>query len=177
MAVSSGNQTLSLCKYRGFKNALSKSLTLFGSGRFTIEGFFVNPVNLNKLDLVVRVRKPDNIDNIAMLEYNYCDLYLKDAVKTTTYKHFYYFINKVEFVGSNTFDLYLRLDVLYTHYNFLITCFATITESQNDFTPFASNFENIFDVRPQFQKIDFSVVQPFGNSDSVILITTKGKTT
>lgn len=84
-----------------------------------------------------------------------------------------YFIENVSREKNNVITLELNLDVLQTFKTEILNSVGTIVTRENA-NKFISNRNDIHDVRPQFEKINFSVNSPFDENGNIIMITLKG---
>jgi hypothetical protein len=138
--------------YTGAKNVLNKSLN-----NPTIKtGLLYDKTDI--LHPVVTIRTFTTLNNL-----NYC--FIPELNR-------YYFINNFEINGTKT-TLYLSVDVLMSYKTDILNSFGTIVSRENA-NKYIVSRENIYDIRPQFQKIDFSVNSPFNSEGQIIMITLKG---
>lgn len=151
--------TLKLYKYSGKNNVVSKVLD--DSTAQTLNGVFYD--YYDTITPQIKVRTKANLNDLQ--KFNYC--FIADL------ENKYYFVEKINILSNDVFRFDLRLDVLNTYKTQILAATATATTAENA-TPYLSNRENVFDVRPQFEKIAFSVETPFTEYGDMILTTIKG---
>lgn len=84
----------------------------------------------------------------------------------------YYFIDNVSREKSDLLKLELYLDVLQTYKEKILNCKGYITNKEQS-NKFISTYDNITDVQPNFEKINFPNSNLFLTTPQIILITTK----
>ena len=75
-------------------------------------------------------------------------------------------------VDSDNYDISLSLDVLKTYEDEIMSATATVVEQQ-DADKFLSSRQQLFDVRPQINRIDFEP-NLFDAEGNLIMVTLKG---
>ena len=88
----------------------------------------------------------------------------------------YYFVDRVEYVGNNTYEIALRIDVLKTYESEILAATGRVSESDNP-DPYISNRESVFDRRAKFEKVEFENKDVFNADGSIIMVTIKGRET
>lgn len=147
---------VTLYQYNGKSNVINKTL----QNGVNVDGAIKDTANV--ITPLLRLRTKENLQNIQ--NYNY--VYIAALNR-------YYFVENAEIISSDVIILRLRVDVLKSYQNAILASTATITERENA-NKFISTRANIHDVRPQFQKIDFSVNAPFDENGTLIMVTLKG---
>ena len=84
----------------------------------------------------------------------------------------YYFVSEMRQDG-NVCIVHLNVDVLMTYKNVILTSTGTLTKGENT-NKYLSNRENIYDVRPNTQKVDFPNKNLLNENGSIIMVTIKG---
>lgn len=147
---------ITLYQYSGKNNVVNKTLT----NGVNVDGTIKEPFNV--LRPIVKFRTNNNLQNVMI--YNYC--YIADLNR-------YYFVNSIDAQSADVFILTLSVDVLKSYENEIKAASGTITNRENG-NKFISNRANIHDLRPTFEKIDFSVNAPFDETGTLIMVTLKG---
>ena len=151
--------TLKLYRYSGKNNVIDKVLDETTAA--TLNGVFYD--YYDKITPSIKVRTNANLTDLQ--RFNYC------FVPTLNNK--YYFVDKITILSTNVFRFDLRLDVLKTYATEIKAATVTVTAKEN-----ADNYINsrqtFTDVRPNIEKINFSVNAPFVESGDIILTTIKG---
>lgn len=141
---------LNLYNYNGKSNVINKTL----QNEILLNGLFYNDFDIYTPD--VAIRQPVNIN-----VFNYAFLPL--------FNRFYFIVDT--FIVSNTKTvLKLKLDVLKTYANELLTATGTVTQKENS-NKFISDRRKIYDIRPNFDKIGFDYTFKKGD---IVMITLKG---
>lgn len=107
---------------------------------------------------VVIVKSP------TMITANYCKIEKLNR---------YYFIDKVFYRSCDKWELQLRVDVLKTYATQILQANATVTVRDNP-NKYVSNRNNVYNRKPNFEKIDFPKKGLFNKEGSIIMITIKG---
>lgn len=149
---------ITLYQYSGKNNVVNKTL----SNGVNVDGTLKDAANV--LRPIVKFRTKTDLQNIA--SYNYAYIAALNR---------YYFVNSVDIVAADTFLLSLSVDVLKTYENEIAAASGTILNRENG-NKFISSRANIHDLRPTFEKIDFSVNAPFDADGTLIMVTLKGNT-
>lgn len=84
----------------------------------------------------------------------------------------YYFVSELNQDG-NICTVHLRVDVLQTYKEKILSSSATLTKSENG-NKYLSNRSNVVDVRPNFRKLDFPNKELINETGSIIMVTIKG---
>lgn len=84
----------------------------------------------------------------------------------------YYFVSELNQDG-NICTVRLRVDVLQTYKEKILTSSATLTKGTN-VNKYLSNRSNVVDVRPNFRKLDFPNKELINETGSIIMVTIKG---
>lgn len=87
----------------------------------------------------------------------------------------YYFVDRVEYVGNNTYELSLRVDVLKTYETQILAATGRVSESDNP-NPYISNRETVFDRQPNFEQVPFANTGLLNETGGIIMVTLKGTT-
>lgn len=87
----------------------------------------------------------------------------------------YYFVESVEFVGNMTYDLALTIDVLKTYETQILDATGRVTERDNA-NPHISTRQNVYNMQPNFEKINFSNTGLLNETGTIVMITLKGTT-
>lgn len=88
----------------------------------------------------------------------------------------YYFVDRVEYVGNNTYELSLTVDVLKTYENEILNATATVQESDTPL-PYISTRKNVYDMKPHLETVAFPNTGLYNENGSIVMITIKGRTT
>lgn len=137
-------------KFKGRSNEVSKTL---GEGA-TMRGWLRNDFNVFQPTL--------NVRNKDLMQYNYCYILGK-----------YYFVDSV-ITSADTYNLQLTEDVLMTYKDNILQSVGVVTKRANA-DKYISNRTNVYNVKPQKQKLSFSNGGLFNDEGSIIMITIKGK--
>lgn len=146
---------VNLYQYGGKNNVINKTLDETPQ---TATGVLIEPFDVIHPKIKFRCEPP--------FIYNY--LYITQLNR-------YYFVTNTEILNANTVLLSLQLDVLKTYATDLLNATGTINAKENA-NAYISNRDNIHDVRPITEKINFSVNEPFNENGTLIMVTIKGKT-
>lgn len=138
--------------YTGKREIINKSLGVSNA---------LNGLLYNRFDTITPVIKIRYNGNFP---FNYA--YINEFDK-------YYFIEKITRIDNNYIEISFEIDVLKTYSNALLLATGTITESDSA-SAYLSTRDIITDVRPNFNKLDFSVNAPFDADGKIIMITLKG---
>ena len=84
----------------------------------------------------------------------------------------YYFVSEKQQDGDIC-TVRLRVDVLFTYKDIILNSTATLTKSENG-NKYLSNRSNVFDVRPNIQKVDFPNKNLLNSEGQIIMVTIKG---
>lgn len=84
----------------------------------------------------------------------------------------YYFVSEKQQDGDIC-TVRLRVDVLVTYKDIILNSTATLTKSENG-NKYLSNRSNVFDVRPNIQKVDFPNKNLLNSEGQIIMVTIKG---
>lgn len=120
----------------------------------TINGLMYDTFNLINTTLLVRYFNNNS---------NYC--YIRELNK-------YFFIENVEIVDNTKVKLTLKLDVLQTFKDEIKELYVTISERETA-NGYINNRSVIYDIRPNFDKIDFPNTV-FDETGQIIMLTIKG---
>lgn len=87
-------------------------------------------------------------------------------------------LNRYYFVSELTQDgdictVHLNVDVLMTYKDKILDSVATLIKGEH-VNKYASNRENIYDLRPKLKKLDFPNTGLFNDNDNIIMVTIKG---
>lgn len=143
-----------LYQYSGKNNVINKTL----ENPQSVNGLMIEPFDVIHPKIKFRCEPP--------FIYNY--LYITQLNR-------YYFVTNTEILNANTVLLSLQLDVLKTYATDLLNATGTIV-SRETANKYINTRDNIHDIRPNFEKINFSVNNPFDENGNIIMITIKGKT-
>ena len=146
--------TITFYKYNGHTNSVNKVL---GEG-VDIKGNIRGECNVLTPSLKIRSN--------SLFDYNYC--YIPEFKR-------YYFVKSVTAeAGDNTvYNVQMTVDVLQTYKDNILQSTGTITESDSA-GRYVSNRNGVYDVRPNFSKIEFPNKGQFNDEGSIIMITIKG---
>lgn len=147
---------VTLYNYNGKRNTINKTL----SNGVNVDGTIKDATNV--ITPQIRLRTKQNLQNVSA--FNYVHIAALNR---------YYFVENCEIQSGDVFILSLRVDVLKSYQNAILASTATITERENA-SKFISNRAEIHDIRPQFNKINFSVNAPFDENGTLIMVTLKG---
>lgn len=148
--------TLKLYKYNGKNNAVTKELNENTAKQ-------VNGVMFNDFDIIrpsLKVRSKTNLQDIAT--FNYC-----------LFNGKYYFVENITTLSADVYKIDLFIDVLTTYQNQIKAATATVINCTNS-NAYISNRQTVTDIRPQFEKLQFSVTAPFIEYGDIVLTTVKG---
>lgn len=137
--------------YNGEPNRVNK--TLQENEEYT--GVLNSTVNI--LEPVIRFRTT----NIVTFNYVYIESLNR-----------YYFVSEIRQDGDIC-TVRLRVDVLFTYKDIILNSTATLTKSENG-NKYLSNRSNVFDVRPNIQKVDFPNKNLLNTEGQIIMVTIKG---
>lgn len=137
--------------YNGEPNRVNK--TLQENEEYT--GVLNSTVNV--LEPVIRFRTT----NIVTFNYVYVESLNR-----------YYFVSEIQQDGDIC-TVRLRVDVLFTYKDIILNSTATLTKSENG-NKYLSNRSNVFDVRPNIQKVDFPNKNLLNTEGQIIMVTIKG---
>ena len=139
-------------KYNGKYNAVPKTLP---TGT-TLQGLLRDSYDRATPVITVRTNAP--------FDYNYCHFPVFGR---------YYFIDRVDVQSNDTYRLTLSVDVLHTFSTAILGSTGTVTQRD---TPnmYVNDRATKYDVRPQFQTVNFPVSGLFDKDGSIIMITIKG---
>ena len=147
---------ITLYNFNGKRNTINKTL----SNGVNVDGTIKDATNV--ITPQIKFRKKQDLQNVSAFNYVYIAALNR-----------YFFVENCEIISGDLFVLSLRVDVLKSYENAILASTATITERENA-NRFISNRANIHDVRPQFDKINFSVNTPFDENGVLIMVTLKG---
>lgn len=85
----------------------------------------------------------------------------------------YYFVDRVEYVGNNTYELTLRVDVLKTYESEILAATGRVSESDNP-DPYISTRETVYKRTPNFEKVPFANTGLLNETGGIIMVTLKG---
>lgn len=86
--------------------------------------------------------------------------------------HRYYFVSEISQDGD-VCTVRLKVDVLYTYKEKILTSSATLTKGEN-VNKYVSNRSNVVDLRPNIRKVDFPNKELLNETGSIIMVTIKG---
>lgn len=86
--------------------------------------------------------------------------------------HRYYFVSELTQDGDIC-TVRLRVDVLFTYKDKILSTGATLTKSENG-NKYLSNRNSVYDVRPKTKKINFPNTGLLNETGTVVMITLKG---
>lgn len=147
---------VTLYNYNGKRNTINKTL----QNGVNVDGTIKDATNV--ITPQIRLRTKQDLQNVSAFNYVYIAALNR-----------YYFVENCEIQSGDVFILSLRVDVLKSYQNAILASTATITERENA-SKFISNRAEIHDIRPQFNKINFSVNAPFDENGVLIMVTLKG---
>ena len=128
----------------------------------SINGYFYkyDTNTISDIIFVFEVGAPSNLD---LSRYTYASFANK-----------YYFVEKIEGLDGRHIQLTLHIDVLMTYSAMILGSVGTVTESENN--KYLSTRSNVYDIRPKFAKLNFSLETPLTDTETnnIIMITTKG---
>lgn len=143
-----------LYKYDGHPNTVNKVLP---DGReFT--GHLKQDFNVTRPYL--------NLRSDSLPTYNYC--YIEALGR-------YYFIQSVTYLGNQTYELSLTVDVLKTYETEILAATGRVTETDTP-DPYISNRETVYKRQPNFEKVAFANTGLLNETGSIIMVTLKGTT-
>lgn len=137
--------------YNGEPNRVNK--TLQENEEYT--GVLNSTVNI--LEPVIRFRTTN------VVTFNY--VYIESLNR-------YYFVSEIQQDGDIC-TVRLRVDILFTYKDIILNSTATLTKSENG-NKYLSNRSNVFDVRPNIQKVDFPNKNLLNTEGQIIMVTIKG---
>lgn len=144
--------TVTLYQYNGNKNTIKKKLSngIDCLGAIREQTNVLNPV------ITIRVNDVVNV--------NYCYI--------PTLKR-YYFIDDITYIASDKAVLKLRVDVLKSYENEILSATGTVTQTDKP-DKYSSNREIIYNRKPNFEKIEFPNKNLFNDTGTMIMVTIKG---
>lgn len=86
--------------------------------------------------------------------------------------HRYYFVSELTQDGDIC-TVRLRVDVLFTYKDKILSTAATLTKSKNG-NKYLSNRNSVYDVRPKTKKINFPNTGLLNETGTVVMVTLKG---
>ena len=137
--------------YNGEPNRVNK--TLQENEEYT--GVLNSTVNI--LEPVIRFRTTN------VVTFNY--VYIESLNR-------YYFVSEIRQDGDIC-TVYLRTDVLMTYTDKILDSVGTLVKGENG-NKYLSNRSNVFDVRPNIQKVDFPNKNLLNTEGQIIMVTIKG---
>lgn len=143
---------IELYNYNGNVDTVNKTLP---TGN-VINGAMWDGFNICKP--VVTVKSP------TMITANYCKIEKLNR---------FYFIDRIVYRSCDKWELQLRVDVLKTYATQILQAIATVTVRDNP-NKYVSNRNNVYNRKPNFEKIDFPKKGLFNKEGSIIMITIKG---
>lgn len=121
----------------------------------TAQGILFNETNILNPSIKVRFN--------GLFAFNYC--YIHELQR-------YYHIDKINIVETNVVELSLHIDVLKTYETAIMEATATVKEREQA-NKFISTRQNVYDVRPRFEKIDFEK-DLFNETGNIVVVAIKG---
>lgn len=146
---------IDLYKYTDRDNTVNKTLT----NPTTIEGLMRDAVNI--LQPAIRLK------HTGVFDYNYC--FVRELNR-------YYFVTGYNVIDNTQIELRLKIDVLKTYENAIMTATGTVFES-SDANKFISLRRQVFDARPNIEHLAFPQQDLFNKDGHIIMVTLNGKTT
>ena len=86
--------------------------------------------------------------------------------------HRYYFVSEIR-IDGDICTVHLSVDVLMTYKNVILASSGTLTKGENT-NKYLSNRANVYDVRPNIQKVDFPNKNLLNVDGEIIMVTIKG---
>lgn len=151
--LNQNNMDILFYNYNADARVINKSL---GTGT-TITGYLRNG-NVGVLHPSVTIRAD------VLPHYNYA--YIPDFKR-------YYFVRNITVVDNTTYEINLDVDVLKTYENEIMSAHGNVTRA-DDANKFTSNRNSVYDIRPNYSKIDFPNTDLFTETGTIIMITIKG---
>lgn len=148
---------VTLYQYSGKSNQIVKNL---GVG-VNVDGLIKDVFNVVNPSITLRANSQIN----DFKRFNYC--YVPILYR-------YYFVENLTVLSADKCIINLSVDVLQSYSTEIKAATATIIRRENA-NKFISIRQNIHDVRPSFEKIDFSVNAPFDENGNIIMVTLKGR--
>lgn len=142
-----------LYNYKGHPNTLNKTLTQVGEINVTLRP------ELNTNTPQIKVVNPPQ-----MYTYNY--VFIPEFGK-------YYFVSNYKFIGGNTYLLNLQIDLLQTYKDNILKGSGLVVESDKS-NPYISNRNNVYNIVPNTDKIEFPNKGLLNSDGKIIMITLKG---
>lgn len=142
-----------LYNYKGRPNTLNKTLTKVGEINVTLRP------EINTRSPQIKIINPPQ-----MYTFNY--VYVPEFGK-------YYFVSDYKFIGGNTYLLSLQIDLLQTYKEQILQGSGLIVESDKS-DPYISNRNNIYNITPNFERIEFPNKGLLNEKGKIIMITLKG---
>jgi hypothetical protein len=142
--------TIDFYNYPNRTDTVNKTLT----GGTLLQGLLFNGVSV--LHPVLKVRTGD------FFSFNYCFIHELNR---------YYYVDSFNVVEKNVYELHLTVDVLKTYETEIMNATGTVDERENA-DGFISSRRNVFDVRPNFERIDFDK-DLFDADGTIIMVTLK----
>ena len=144
---------VTLYNYNGNRNTVNKTL----ANGVEYVGAIRDDTNVLYPILTIRVHEVINV--------NYC--YIPTLGR-------YYFIDSINYLSSDKAVLKLRVDVLKSYENEILSATGTVTQSDNP-DKFSSNRQSVYNRKPNFEKIDFPNKKLFDKTGTIIMVTIKGE--
>lgn len=140
--------------YTGKSNVINKPL----NNPVLFDGLLFNNFEVINPVLTIRQTSTNTFKN-----YNYCYIPI--------FKR-YYFVTSVN-IQNDKIIMNLKVDVLKTYETEILNSYGLIVSRENA-NGYISNRENIYDLRPTIEKLNFSENTPFNENGSIIMVTLKG---
>lgn len=145
--------TIDFYNYTGRENTVNKTLT----DPTVTEGLLRDTVNV--LQPILKLK------HTGVFGFNYC--YIRELSR-------YYFVTNYTVVDNNHLELHLKIDVLKTYADEILSATGTVYERE-DANKFISTRRQIVDTRPNFERLNFPETGLFDNKGHIIMVTLNGK--
>lgn len=145
-------ETIHFYNYNGDSKVINKNLSSSTDIDCTLWKTFdvLHPV------LLVRLQAPPT--------FNYCKI---DSLKR------FYSVDSVKFIGNSTYEIVLSVDVLKTYETEILQAKARVIETDKA-NPYISNRESVFNMTPNFEKVEFPNKNLLDENGAIVMVTLKG---
>lgn len=144
--------TLELYDYAGHPDTVNKTL---GDSE-TLQGVLRDNFNLINPVITLRQTPPTAFNYVFIPSFSR-----------------FYFVDSVNVLNSDKIEIRLTLDVLKTYEAQILEATATVGESDNP-DKYVSNRSAVYNVKPNFSKVEFPNTGLFDSEGKIIMVTIKG---
>lgn len=145
--------TIDFFHYSKRADTINKSL----SAPTTLQGFLRDMTNVMRPVLKIKQQ--------GVFTHNYC--YIHELNR-------YYHIVNFNIIDTDTYEITLSVDVLKTYEQQIMGATGTVFE-RTDANKFISTRRQVYDVRPNFERLEFGNSNLFESEGNIIMVTLNGK--